>query len=178
MRSKLLAVRSRPPGRRRRVRGLLAEHADLSARLAPPAPRGCARYNAVMSIAVHIRCPACGSYRVTRRPAPRANWLVRLLNWAPGPHFLSDNSRPKPGTHECRACGHVFEVHDVETYSREHPITQDRCIRCDQIALELIARDINPTDSLDPAARADIYRCAACGCESQWCTRDVAGALY
>lgn len=126
-----------------------------------------------------IRCgdARCGSYRVERRPDPvrKRFWLMRLLDWSPAP--LIPNDDPKPGTYDCRACGAVFEVRDVEAYAREHPWTPDRCLQCDAVRLELVERDVNPYGDPQSPARADVHRCAACGARFLFETASDPGML-
>ncbi len=127
-----------------------------------------------MSTAIHIRCERCASYRVERRPdppAPRAPWILRVLNWSPKPLF-PPSDEGKPGIYDCKSCGHSLEIPDPEAYARAHPITPDRCIKCDEARVELVKRDINPTGNPESLERADLYRCAACGAKFQWQTRE------
>lgn len=142
----------------------------------PSANKG-PHYNPFVATAIHIRCERCTSYRVQRRPDPRPHWLVRLLNWTPGLP-LPPSDEPRPGTFDCQACGHTSDVRDTQEYAGTRPFTFDRCIRCDELRVELVARDINPTTHPESLERADLHRCAACGCEYQLHTRDDPNTVY
>lgn len=129
-----------------------------------------------MAMGFRLRCERCTSYRVERRPDPLPHWLIRLLNWSPGVRPPSADV-PKPGVYGCKACSHTFNVADVEAYCRAHPTTPDRCIGCDEPRLELVARDA-PGTAPGSLERADVYRCAACGRDHRWVTREDPHTLY